>query len=80
MLRKKKIINKNNQLENKNCKPHTHIIRKEVLVRNKKENKYEELYVGPYLITQVWTNGNFTIRRGTIQERINNRWFKSYHE
>ena len=36
-LRKKKIIDKNNQLENKNRKPHTYIMRYKVLVRNKKK-------------------------------------------
>ena len=50
---KSKIIDKNNQLENKNCKPHTFRIRDKVLVRNKKANNYEEPYIGPYPITQV---------------------------
>ena len=53
MLRKQKIIYKYNQLENKNRKPHTYIIRDKVLVSNKKSNKYEDLYIVPYLITQV---------------------------
>ena len=37
-LRKQKII-ENNQLENKNCKPHRYRIRDKVLVRNKKSKK-----------------------------------------
>ena len=32
----------------------------------KDENKYEEPYLGPYEITEVWTNGNFTIGWGTV--------------
>ena len=40
-LRKQKIIDKNNQLENEMGKPHIYIIRDKVLVRNKKSNKYE---------------------------------------
>ena len=36
---------------------------------NKEANKYEEPYLVPYPITQVWTNGNFTIFRGAVQER-----------
>ena len=40
-LRKQKIIDKNNQLENKKRKPHTYITQERVLVRNKKANKYE---------------------------------------
>ena len=78
-LSKHKIMYKNNQLENKNLKPHTYIIWDEVLVRNKKVHKYEEPYVGPYLITQVWTNVNVTIHRGAVQERINIIWIKPYH-
>ena len=37
-LSKQKII-ENNQLENKNCKPHRYIIRDKVLVRNQKNKK-----------------------------------------
>ena len=72
-------MDKNNKLENKNLKPNTYIIRDKVLVRNKKTNKYEEPYVGPYPITQVWTNGKFSMRRGAVQERINIRWTKPYN-
>ena len=48
----KKLIDKNNQLENH--KPHTYRtyrIRDKVLVRNKISNKYEDPYLGPYPIT-----------------------------
>ena len=65
------LIHKNNQPENKNRKPHTYTIQDKVLVCNKKVNKYEYPYVGPYPITQVWTNGNFAIRRCFIQKCIN---------
>ena len=64
----------------KNPKPRTYRIRDKVLVRNKKAKNYEEMYVGPYPITQVWTNGNVTICRVTVQERINIIWIKPYHE
>ena len=45
-------------------------MRYKLLVRNKKANKYDETYLGPYPITQVWTNRNFTIRQGAVQEHI----------
>ena len=48
-------------------------------MHNKKANKYEEKYVGPYPITQVWENGNFTIHWGTVKERINITCIKPYH-
>ena len=79
-LRKKIYIYRNNQLENKNRKPHLYRIHDTVLVRKKKANKYKEPYLGPYPITQVWTNGNITIIWGAIKGRINIRWFKPYHK
>ena len=79
-LSKQIIIDKNNQLENKNRKPHTYIIRDRVLVCNKKVDKHEKPHRGAYLITQLWTNGNVTIYRGAVQERINIRHIKPYHK
>ena len=78
-LRKKK-TDKNNQIENNNCKRHTYRNQDKLLVRNKKGNKYEEPYVGPYPITQVWNNGNVKILWGSVQERINIRCIKHYHK
>ena len=49
-------------------------------MRNKKANKYEDMYVGPDPITQVWINVNFNIRRGIVQELIIIIWIKPYHE
>ena len=77
-LRNQKIIDKKNQLEDKNCKPHTYRIQEKVSVRIKKN--YKDPYIDPYPITQVWTNGNITIRRGAMQERINIIWIKTYNE
>ena len=57
--------NKNNKIEDKNRKPNIYIIHDKVLVCLKKVNNNKEPYVGPYPITQVWTNGNVTIRQGT---------------
>ena len=45
---------------------HTCKVREKVLVRDKTVNKYEEPYKGPYPITKVCTNGNFTIHWGTV--------------
>ena len=78
--RKKKRRYKNNQLENKNCKPHTYIIHKELLLRKRQENRYENPYVRPCLINQVLTNGNVTIRWGNVQEWIKIIWIKTYHK
>ena len=50
-LSKQKIIDKKNKLKNNNRKPHIYRIWDKVLVRDKKGNKYEDPYVGPYPIT-----------------------------
>ena len=78
--RKQELIDKNNKNENKKRTPHNYRVREKVLMRNKRANKYETPYLGPYPITKVWTNGNVTIRRGPVQERINIRWIKPYVE
>ena len=77
--RKQELIDKNNKNENAKRIPYTYRVRQQVLVRNKRANKYETPYIGPYPITKVWTNGNVTIRKGPVQERINIRWIKPYH-
>ena len=64
--RKQQLIEKNNQLENKNFQLHTYRVQEKLLVRDKTVNKYEEPYKGPYPITKVCTNGNFTIHWGTV--------------
>ena len=40
--RKQKIIDENNQLENKNCKLHTYRLQDKVLLRNKKVNNDDD--------------------------------------
>ena len=77
---KLKLMDKNNQLGNKNFKPHTYKIQYKVLVCDKKTNNYKDPYVCPYPITQVWTNINSTIRQGAVQELINIICIKPYHE
>ena len=57
---------KKKHLENKNFQLHTYRVWEKVLVRDKTVNKCEEPYKGPYPITKVCTNGNFTIHRGTV--------------
>ena len=79
-LRKQNIIEKNNQLGNNNRKLHTYRIHDRVLVNNKEANKYEDPYICPYTITQVWTNGNIVIRQGAVKKRRNIRWIKTYHK
>ena len=77
---KQKLIDKNNQLENRNCKLHTYGIGDKVLMSFKKENEYKETYISLCTITQVWKNGNITIRRCAVEERIDIRLITPYHK
>ena len=47
---------------------------------NKKLNKYEDPYKGPYPIIKVWKNGTVTMRQGAVKEHINIRCTKPYLE
>ena len=42
--------------------------------------KAEDKYDGPYVITNVYTNGTVRIQRGTINERLNIRRLTPYFE
>ena len=77
-LRKQKIIDKNNKMENSKRKEHVYSVRDQVLFRNKRARKYERPYKGPYTITKVWENGTVTLRMGAVQTRVNIRWIKPY--
>ena len=77
---KQDLIDKRNQNENDNSKPHSYRLCDKVLVRYKKVNKCDDPYNSPYPITKVWKNGTVTIHRGVVQERINIGWIKPYHE
>ena len=77
---KQLLIDKNNQNQHTNRKPHNYRVHDKVPVRNKKSNKYEEPYKLPYPITKVCTNVNVTIRRGAVQYCINIRCIKPCHE
>ena len=62
--RKQKLINKNNEQENKSRIPHTYQIGDKVLLRRGTENKYEAPYSGLHTILKVNTNG-------TVQLKVN---------
>jgi hypothetical protein len=41
--------------------------------------KAEDLYTGPYVITQVYTNGTIRVQRGATSERLNIRRVRPYY-
>ena len=60
----------------KKFKPHNYIVHEKVLVRDKKEGKFEQ----SYLITNIVKNGTITISQGAIQECMIIIWMKPHHE
>ena len=66
--RKQQLICKNNIIENKKRIPHQYKVGDKVMLENHRANKYEQPYKGPYLVTQINTNG--TVRSKMVQLRI----------
>ena len=54
---KQQLILKNNIIENKKRIPHQYKVGDKVMLENHRANKYEQPYKGPYLVTQINTNG-----------------------
>ena len=77
--RKQQLINKNNEMENKNRKPHQYQKGDKVMLRVGTENKLEVPWTGPYTITKVNTNGTVRLQIGAITDTINIRRLKPYH-
>ena len=55
--RKQQLIHKNNIIENSKCIPYQYKMCFKVMLENHCANKYEQPYQGPYLVTQINTNG-----------------------
>ena len=76
---KQKIINKSNVAENAKRLEYDYEIDDDILIaRDGHFRKIEVPYLGPYRITQVYTNGTVRIRRGTVTERLNIRRLTPY--
>jgi len=89
--RRQRIAVENNARENSRRIPHEYKVGDKVLkARGNPSNKKEisatlqRPFEGPYVVTNVWTNGTVTIKRtvrgGAIYERINIRRIRPYHE
>ena len=76
--RRQEVINQNNRRENSKRIRHKYRVGDKVLFRNKKANKYEQPYLGPYKIIKVFQNGTITLQKGAVSERVNIRWVKPY--
>ena len=77
--RKQKVINENNARENKKCLQHVYRTNDKVLLERYDARKYECPYLGPYKVTEVFTNGTVTIKKGSVYERVNIRRLTPFH-
>jgi hypothetical protein len=79
--RRQELVNRDNARENARRiefdyeAGHKVLIRKDGVLR-----KAEDRYEGPYVITQVHTNGTVRIQRGSMSERINIRRITPFFE
>ena len=77
----KKLIQKNNEKENKNRQAHEYKVKDEILCEGKQKLKKfgPKLWEGPFKITKVNNNGTICIIKGYVTETINIRRNKPYH-
>ena len=76
--RKQQLISKNNIIENSKRIPHQYKVGDKVMLENHCANKYEQLYKGPYLVTQVNTNGTVHLKIGAATDTVNIRHIHPY--
>ena len=79
--RRQVAVDRDNVRENKRRIEYDYTVGQQVLVRKDGTlRKAEKRYLGPYVITQVHTNGTVRIQRGTMSERLNIRRIAPYFE
>ena len=79
--KKQKIIDQNNVRENSRRIDFDYRVGQKILIINTDiQRKLDNPTTGPYEITDVFSNGTVTIRRGNVLERLNIRRIKPYHE
>ena len=79
--RRQKQVDQSNKEENKNRIDFDYRVgTKVVLIKDGILRKAEDKNIGPYLITEVFSNGTVRIQRGTINERVNIRRLSPFFE
>ena len=79
--RRQKLVDQNNTRENNKRVDFDYAVgQKVLLIKDGILRKAEDKNDGPYVITQVYTNGTVRIQRGTINERLNIRRLTPYFE
>ena len=79
--RRQKIINVNNQRENRTRRDHAYNVGDKILIKARKSMKHAMEYDGPFEITQV-NNDNGTVRfqKGIVNDVVIIRGIKPFHE
>jgi hypothetical protein len=78
--RKQTRINENNKRENRNRRDHAYSVGDKTLVKARKKSKHELEYEGPYIITQSNDNGTVRFQKGIVNDVVNIRRIKPFHE
>ena len=78
--RKQARINENNRRENLARRAHNYSIGDKILVKARKNSKHELEYSGPHEITQVNDNGTVRFQKGIVNDVVNIRCIKPFHE
>jgi len=79
--RRQQLVDQNNTRENNKRVDFDYAVgQKVLLIKDGILRKAEDKNDGPYVITQVYTNGTVRIQRGTINERLNIRRLTPYFE
>ena len=80
-LRRQQQVNRDAERINASRKEYDYAVGQRCMLKiDGVSRKAKDKYEGPYLITQVYSNGNVRIQRGSVSERLNIRRIKPYFE
>jgi hypothetical protein len=79
--RRQKLVDRDTERKNRLRVSYDYAVGQKVTIRSDGIlRKAEDKNTGPYVITQVHTNGTVRIQRGSVSERLNIRRIDPYHE
>ena len=82
--RRQQLVDRSNARENKKRVPFDYTVGSKAMIIKSTDGshlpKAEDVHEGPYLVTQVFTNGTVRLQRGSVNERLNIRRLTPYFE
>jgi hypothetical protein len=78
--RKQTRINENNKRENRNRRDHACSVGDKTLVKARKKSKHKLEHEGPCTITHTNDNGTARFQKGIVNDVVNTRRIKPFHE